>query len=135
MKKLMYGALAVIVFFILVMNSSILADQAVDWVKDHPKDPDAPLVLFRAGRWCNLLGDGEKAIEIYQELYQEFPEKSEFCAPAMYYCGEIKSDESNIVALRKQALPFLEIVTTQYASEDEWREKAKKLYDEVNYVH
>ena len=135
MKKLIYWALALIGIFILVLNSSILANQAVSWAESNPKDPDAPLVMYRAGRWCNLLGDGDTALTIYQKLYDRYPEKSELCAPAMYYSGEIKSEASNVVALRKQAIPFLEIVTTQYASVEEWRDKAKKLLDEVNYVH
>jgi len=135
LKKLIYGALGLIVLFILAMNSSILADQAVNWVTEHPKDPDAPLVLYRAGRWCNIMGSGDRAVEIYQKLYEMYPERSDLCAPAMYYCAEIKSDSSTVVAIRKQAIPFLEIVATQYASEEEWRVKAKKLSDEVNYVH
>ncbi len=135
MKKIIYGALALIAIFILVLNSSILADQAVNWVKDNPKDPDAPLVLYRAGRWCNIMGDGDTAIAIYQKLYDQYPEKSDLCAPAMYYSGEIKSDASNIVALRKQAIPYLEIVVNQYSTEGDWGTKAKKLLDEVNYVH
>jgi hypothetical protein len=134
-KKLIYSILALLVVFILVLNSSILADQAVDWVKENPKDPDAPVVLFRAARWCNILGDENKALAIYWQIYQEYPEKSELCAPAMYYSAEIKANGSNIVAFRKQALPYLDILMNQYSSQEEWRAKGKIILDEVNYVH
>ncbi len=132
---MIYGAIGLIVVTILLLNSSILADQAVDWVKANPKDPDAPLVLFRAGRWCDLMGNGDHAVEIYGKLYSDYPEKSDLCAEALFHSAEIKANASNIVALRKQALPYIDIITTQYASQEEWRSKAKKLYDEVNYAH
>ena len=135
MKKLVYWVIALLVLFILVLNSSILANQAVTWAKENPKDPDAPLVLYRAGRWCDLLGNSDRALEIYWELYQDYPEREDLCAPAMFYSGEIKANGSNIIALRKQALPFLDIVINQYASQEEWRANAKKLEDEVNYAH
>ncbi len=132
---MIYGAIALIVLFILVLNSSILADQAVNWVNANPKDPDAPLTLYRAGRYCNVMGDENRALEIYAQLYAQYPERAELCAPAMFYSGEMKANGSNILAYRKQAIPYLNIVTDQYSSQDEWRTKAKKLLDEVNYAH
>ena len=108
MKKLIWGAVALIVLFILALNSSILADQALAWVKANPKDPDAPAMLYRAGRWCDLMGNDEKAIQIYQQLVDQYPEKGELCAPALYYAASLKANGSNILALRKQALPYLD---------------------------
>jgi hypothetical protein len=135
-KKMIYGAIALILLFVLVLNSSILANQVVAWADANPKDPDAPLMLYRAGRYCNVMGDDNRALEIYEHLYQEYPERAELCAPAMYYSGEIKANGSNnILAYKKQALPFLDIVVNQYSSQEEWRTKAKKLYDEVNFAH
>ena len=135
MKKLIWGAIALIVLFILALNSSILADQALAWVKANPKDPDAAVVLFRAGRWCDLMGNDEKAIQIYQQLYDQYPEKGELCAPALYYAASIRANGSNILALRKQALPFLDILLNQYSNQEEWRTKGKQLFDEVSYAH
>ena len=135
MKKLIYWVIALMVLFILALNSSILANQAVAWVKENPKDPDAPIVLFRAGRWCDLLGDNSRALEIYWELYQEYPEKADLCAEALFNSAQIKNNASNVVGLRKQALPYLDIILNQYSTQEEWRAAAKKLYDEVNYVH
>jgi hypothetical protein len=135
MKKLIWGAVALIVLFVLALNSSILSDQAVAWVKANPKDPSAPLVLYRAGRWCDIMGSGDKALEIYELLYQQYPEKGELCAPALYYSAEIKANGSDILGLRKQALPYLDILLNQYSSQEEWRTKGKQLYDEVNYAH
>ena len=132
---MIYGAIALIVLFVLVLNSSILADQAVKWVNANPKDPDAPLTLYRAGRYCNVMGDENRALEIYAQLYAQYPERAELCAPAMYYSGEIKANSSNILAYRKQAIPFFDIVANEYSSQEEWRVKAKKLADEVNYAH
>ena len=134
MKKLIWGAIALIVLFVLALNSSILADQAVAWVKANPKDPNAPLVLYRAGRWSDIMGSNDKALEIYDMLYKEYPENAELCAPALYYSAQIKTNGSNIVGLRKQALPYLDTLLNQYSTQEEWRVKAKQLYDEVNYA-
>ena len=135
MKKLIWGAIALIVLFVLALNSSILSDQAVGWVKANPKDPNAPLVLYRAARWCDVMGSNDRALEIYDQLYQQYPEKSELVAPALFYSAQIKANASNIVGLRRQALPYLDILLSQYSTQEEWRVKAKQLYDEVNYAH
>jgi hypothetical protein len=118
-----------------VLNSSILADQALLWVKSNPKDPQAADVLYRAGRWCDLLGDDNKAVDIYWMLYQQYPDRGDLCAPALYHCADLRANGSNVLNLRRQALPYLDILINQYSSEDEWRTKGKKLYDEVNYAH
>jgi len=132
---MIYAAIALIAIFILVLNSSIIADQMVNWANANPKDPDAPLMMYRAGRYCNVMGDDNRAIEIYTQLQQQYPERGELVAPAMYYCGEIKANGSNILAYRKQAVPYLETVINEYPSQTEWGTKAKKLLDEVNYAH
>ena len=127
--------MAVIIVFLIALNSSLIADQALAWVKANPKDPTAPDVLYRAGRFCDVMGNNDKAVEIYWMLYEEFPERGDICAPALYYCGNIKASASYILAIRKQALPYLDIVVNQYSNQQEWRTKAKQLYDEVNYAH
>jgi hypothetical protein len=132
LKKLIFFAIAFIVVFLVALNSSAIADQAVAWVKEHPKDEHAPELLYRAARWCDILGDNNKALEIYWNLYQQYPEKGQFCAPALYYSAKIKVDVSGVKA---QADPFLEIVMNQYPGQNDWGTKAKKLYDEVHYVH
>lgn len=135
MKKLIIGVIVLIVLFVLVLNSSILADQAVLWAKNNPKDPQAADVLFKAARWCDILGNNDRAVEIYWMLYQQYPERADLCAPALYHCGDIRANQSNILVMRKQALPYLDIVISQYSGQGDWGTKAKKLYDEVNYAH
>ncbi len=81
------------------------------------------------------MGSNDRALEIYDQLYQQYPEKSELVAPALFYSAQIKANASNIVGLRRQALPYLDILLSQYSTQEEWRVKAKQLYDEVNYAH
>lgn len=135
MKKLIYVAVAFIALFIIALNAGMMADQAVAWVNAHPKDPNAPDVLYKAGRWCDLMGSNDKAVEIYWMLYQQYPERGDLCAPALYYAAYIKGNSSYIAALRQQANQYLQIIMDQYSNQGDWGTKAKKLYDEVNYVH
>ena len=134
LKKVVITAIACIILLILLLNSSILADQAVAWVTKNPKDPEAALVLFRAGRWCDTMGDNDRAQVIYWQLDEQYPERADLVAPALFYSADILANGSNILGLRKQANPILEIIMNQYSSQQEWSTKAKKLFDEVNYV-
>lgn len=135
MKKLIYAAIVFIVLFIIALNAGMVADQAVAWVNQHPKDSGAPDVLYKAARWCDLMGSNDKAVEIYWMLYQQYPERADLCAPGLYYAASIKANSSYIVALRQQANQYLQVIMDQYPSQGDWGTKAKKLYDEVNYVH
>jgi len=135
MKKLVIGALVLIGLFVLVLNTGLVADQALDWVKANPKDPQAPVVLYRTARWCDVMGSDERANAVYLQLYQQYPEKGELCAPALFYVAQNISNASYNVGVRKQALPYLEIIINDYSSQEEWRTKAKQLYDEVSYAH
>lgn len=134
MKKLIWVAAVLIILFAIALNFSMVADQAVTWVKEHPKDPDAPVVLYRTARACDILGNDDKAGEIYWYLYQQYPERGELCAPALYYLAYDKSNNTYITEIKKQANTYLEIIMNQYSTQSEWSTKAKKLYDEVNYV-
>jgi|SRR5581483_2849677 len=131
----MIGAGVLIVIFIIVLNTGLVADQSLAWVKNNAKDPAAPDVLFKTARWCDILGSDDKAIEIYWKLYQDYPERADLCAPALYYIAYLKANGTYIVGVKKQALPYLETIMNQYSTQEEWRAKAKTLYDEVNYVH
>jgi TolA-binding protein len=131
-KALIISAVVLIVLFFTALNSSMIADQALAWVKEHPKDPSAPEVLYRAARWCDLLGDNNKARAVYWDIYEQYPEKGEYCAPALYYIAQIISDTTSA---RRQANTYLQIVIDQYPNVDNWGTKAKELYDEVNNVH
>lgn len=135
MKKLIVGALILIVIFVVVLNTGLVADQAVGWVKDNPKDPEAPVVLYRTARWCDVMGNDQRANAVYLQLYQQFPERGDLCAPALYYVAQNIANSSYAVGVRKQALPYLDIIINDYSSQEEWRTKAKQLYDEVNYAH
>lgn len=135
LKKVVIWAIVLIVLFVLVLNSGMIAEQAIGWVQDHPKDPDAPEVLYKTGRWCDIIGDTKRSFELYSLLYQDYPERSDLCAPALYHLAEDMVNSSYIVGVKKQALPWLDIIQNQYSTQEEWREKAKQLEDEVNYVH
>jgi len=135
MKKLIIISAAVILGLIVILNTSMVADQAMAWVSAHPKDPDAPEILYRAARWCDLLGSGDQAAVVYKKLYENYPDRADLCAPALYYLGSDLANGTYIVGIKKQALPYLGIVMNQYASQKEWCTKAKQLYDEVDAVH
>jgi hypothetical protein len=135
MKKLMIGAGVLIVVFLIVLNTGLVADQALSWVKANPKDPTAPDVLYRTARWCDIMGSNDKASDIYWQLYVQYPERADLCAPALYYSAYIKVNSSYIVGIKRQAIPLLEIIMNEYSAQEAWRVKAKQLYDEVNYVH
>ncbi len=135
MKLMIVGAGVLILIFIVVLNTSMVADQALSWVAANPKDPGAPDVLYRTARWCDMLGSDDKAASIYLQLYQQYPERGDLCAPALYHLAYNLANGTYIVGIKKQALPYLETIMNQYSSQDEWSTKAKQLYDEVNYAH
>jgi hypothetical protein len=132
MKKLIIGGCCVVALFLMAMNTSMLAGQAEEWVKDNPKDLHAPKVLYYAARWCDILGDNHKAQSMYWEIYQQYPENTSLCAAALYY------DADNMVqtsaATKSYAVPILDIIINQYSNEEDWVSKAKTLRDEVTYV-
>ena len=135
MKKPILIAAAVIALFILLLSSSVVSDQGEKWALANPKDPHAPEVLYRAARWCDIMGDDDKAVEIYWKLYETYPQNGDLVAPALYYSAKIKANSGTIVALRKQANSYLDILLNQYSGQTEWHALGQKLYDEVNYVH
>ncbi len=135
MKKIVLIAGAVILVFILVLNTSFVADQALAWVAANPKDSDAPDVIYDMGRWCDLMGNTDKARVLYLQLYQQYPERADLCAPALYHLAYNFANGTYIVVIKKQALPYLDIVMNQYASQAEWQDKAKQLDDEVMNAH
>jgi hypothetical protein len=68
-------------------------------------------------------------------LYQQYPERGDLCAPALYYTAKDKANGSYIVGIKRQALDYLNILFNQYSGQTEWCTKGKQLYDEVNYAH
>jgi hypothetical protein len=132
MSKMIIFAILIIGVFFVALNSSMLADQAVSWVQDNPKDPNAPKVLYYAGRWCDLLGDNNKAIATYLKLYQLYPEQGELCANALYNSAEIQVETTSAP---KMANDYLQIIFDHYSTVTDWDDKAKELYDEVNHGH
>jgi hypothetical protein len=131
-KKLIIGIILTIVIFFVGLNSAMLANQVQAWAKEHPKDPDAPVMLFKAARWCDILGDNKKALEIYWQIYLQYPERKELCVSGLYYSAQIQATASSA---RKLANNYLDIILKDYPNEGDWSSKAKALYDEVNYVH
>ena len=131
-KKLIVAIIVVVVLFFVGLNSSMLANQAQAWVKEHPKDPDAPVILFRAARYCDILGDNVKALEVYWQIYQQYPERKDLCVKALYNCAQI---QATATSARKLANTYLEIIMKDFPDSGEYATKAKTLYDEVNYVH
>jgi hypothetical protein len=131
MNKLIIAAIVIIGIFYVALNSSILAEQAQKWVKENPKDPHAPLVLYDVARWCDILGDNKKAMEVYGQIYQDYPDKSDLAAASLYYSAQVLVDTTSA---RHQADPYIDIILSQYPNEQEWVIKAKNLRDEVNYA-
>jgi hypothetical protein len=131
-KKLIVGIILVIVIFFVGLNSSMLANQVEAWVKEHPKDPKAPELLFKAARWCDIMGDNKKAMDIFFRIYQQYPERKDLCVASLYYCADIQANDTSA---RKLANNYLDIILKEYPDAGEWSTKAKTLYDEVNYVH
>jgi hypothetical protein len=132
MKKLLIGGVLIIIFFVTVLNTSMLAEQANEWVKKNPKDPHAPQVLYYTARYCDILGDNNRAQTVYWEIYQQYPENSSLCAAALYYDADNKIETS--AATKLYAVPLLDIIIGQYSNEEDWVLKAKALKDEVTYV-
>lgn len=132
MKKLVIGGICLIFFFMIALNTTMLAEQAEQWVKNNPKDPHAPQVLFDAARWCDILGDNHKAQTVYDEIFRLYPENSAISAAALFYEAQNKVQTS--AATKSYAIPILDTLISQYPDQTEWAEKGKKLRDEVIYV-
>ena len=132
MKKLIFFMALLVALFFVGLQSSMIADKTLDWVKQNPQSPYAAEALYRAARWCDFLSDDDKAVGMYLELYQRYPERADLCAPGLYHLADIIVS-SGVAKLR--AKPYLEIVMNQYASVEEWSMKAKQLYDQLDYAH
>lgn len=134
MKGLIFLGVFVAGILVVALNPHLASDQVISWVKQNPKDPSAPEYLYDTGRVCQFLTDTDTATVVYNFLYQQYPDKSEFCAPAMYYCAEMKVDSSYIKVFKMQALPYLQIILDQYADQPDWVAKAQTLMNQVNGV-
>jgi hypothetical protein len=132
MKGFLYIGILLAAIIVVVINPSLVADQVLNWAKQNPQNQYTPEVLFDTARACQLLTDGDTAIKLYNYLYQQYPEKADLCAPAMYYCGEIKEEAGYIKVIRMEAVPYLQIVLDQYPDQMKWVVKARQLMSEVN---
>lgn len=129
-----FGALMA-VLVVIVISPSVVAHPVLSWAKQNPQVESAPEILFDTARFCQLVTDGDTAIELYSYLYQQYPNNAALCAPAMYYCGEIKREAGYIKVIRMEALPYLQIVLDQYPDQQKWVVKAQQLMSEVNGDH
>lgn len=134
-KNLVIVIAILLVVFIVVVNCGMVADQVVGWVNNNSKDPNAPDVLYRTARWCDIMGNDTKAAQLYWMLYQQYPERADIVAPALYYTAYDKINGTYILGLKKQALTYLDILLNQYSGQSDWCTKGKQLEDEVNYAH
>jgi len=135
MKKLLLVVVFLIAGVVVILNTSMVGDQASAWAEANPKDPNAPEVLYRAGRWCDVMGNDEKAKALYMQLVEEYPKRGDLCAPALYYVASDLANGSYIVALRKQAIPYLKKILDEYPYQEDWRAKAQQLDDELEKTH
>jgi hypothetical protein len=135
MKGLAILGILVAVLVVIVINPSMVAHPVLDWAKQNPQVESAPEVVFDTARFCQFLTDGDTAIELYEYLYQKYPDNKALCAPAMYYCGQIKQESGYIKVIRMQAIPYLQIVLDQYSDQAQWVAKAQQLMSEVNGDH
>ena len=131
MKKIIAVVVLLIVALFIGLNTGLISDQAEGWVKNNPKDSHAPDVLYKAARWCDLMGDNDRAVSVYMDLYQTYPQRGDLCAPALYHVADIQVEVTNSKA---RAKPYLEKIINEYPGEEEWVMKAKQLYDEANYA-
>lgn len=134
-RNLVIVMVILIVGFLVVLNSGMVADQVVGWVNSNAKDPSAPDVLYKAARWCDMMGNDDKAAQLYWMLYQQYPERADLCAPALYYTAFDKVNGTYIIGIKKQAITYLDILLNQYSGQTDWCTKGKQLEDEVNYAH
>ncbi len=132
MKKLIFLLVLLATVVFVGLNSSMIADQSLAWVKDHPKSDTAPEILYRSARWCDFLGDNAKAMDMYWELYQRYPDRGDLCAPALYHLADIIVATSTA---KQRAKTYLEIVMNQYPTVEDWAMKSKQLYDQLTYAH
>ncbi|HTA76394.1 MAG TPA: hypothetical protein VK791_04490 [bacterium] len=130
MKKYVIGGIFIVGILVLALNPNIVADQVVKWAKQNVANPDTPEIVYNTGRICGYLQDDDTAIGMFNYLYETYPDNAALCAPAMYYAGKIKADNSYVKVFRMQAVPFLQIVIDQYP-DSEWAPKAKQLMYEV----
>ena len=135
MKKMIVAIVFLIVIALLLLNPSIEASWASSWVAANAKDPQAPEVLYHAARWCDLLGDGAMADNLYIKLHDQYPDRADLCAPALYYLAYGIANGSYVLGLKKGALPYLQDLVNEYPNQVEWQSKGKKLYDEVMHFH
>ncbi|MGH7739242.1 MAG: tetratricopeptide repeat protein [bacterium] len=126
------AAIVFLGFFFTLLNSSMLANQANDWVQKNPDDPNAPSVLYYAARWCDILGDNQKAIDTYMELYNDYPNQNGLCAAGLLHCAQIQQETTGAPDLAKK---YLTLIFTQYPDQTKWVTKANVILDELNHVH
>ncbi len=119
--------------FVTALNTGMISDQANQWIQKNPKDPNAPQVLYDVARYCDILGDNNRAQSLYDEFYHLYPENSSLCAAALYYEADNKVETSAVT--KAYAVPILDTIINQYPNEEKWVTKAKALRDEVTYVH
>ena len=131
MTKLLAFIVFFVMFFYLVLNTSLVSEKALEWVNKHPKDSSAPEVLYRTARWCDYLGDDARAVADYWELYLRYPERGDLCAPGLYHAADLLRQT---IPGKQRARNCLEIVMSQYEANEEWNTKAKRLYDEINFM-
>src|SRR5215472_18701105 len=105
MKKLIAGVILLLVIVFIGLNTGMIADQSEQWVKNNPKDGHAPDVLYKSARWCDLMGDNDRAVSVYTDLYQAYPERGDLCAPALYHIAQIEIDVTNS---KSRGRPYLE---------------------------
>jgi hypothetical protein len=53
------------------------------------------------------------------------------CAPGLYHAADLLRQT---VPGKQRARNCLEIVMSQYEANEEWNTKAKRLYDEINFM-
>ncbi len=135
MKKIFIIAGALFLLFFVVLDTSLIGDEALAWVAAHPKDPNSPEVLYDAGRWCDWMGNDGKASALYLQLVKQYPQQGDLCAPALYHVAYNLANGTYILGIKKQALPYLDTILNQYSDKGEWAAKAKELSDEVNRAH
>jgi TolA-binding protein len=140
MKKICFIALAVIAFVAcqspkekalanikaLESNDSVFSPEQIqktqeayiDFATKYPNDEQAPEFLFKAGQRCNVSADHNKAIELFQQVIDQYP-KHKIAEDALFLQAYIYENNLHNYPMAKAAYTkFIEMYPNSELKED-----------------
>lgn len=131
LKALIIPILILTGVLVVALNTGFLADKALEWASKNPDRPEAPQLVYRVARWCDLTGDDQNAVRLYLQIYERFPERRELAAESIYRAALAVSYGT----ARRQASNYLDLLFREYPEQEKWRSKGKELWDVVNKIY